>query len=155
MLEGSYIESPSLDASQITSITINMRTWGGAQYNTIEFSVAGKKIGELKADNNNLNDYKWVPTTTPSGVGSIHFSSPTSTPNEGPALSAITIETKGGSGTSTSYIYSRYMTSCNNNEPSDLEETVIVVPTAKIIRNGQLLIEYNGVYYNTLGQQVQ
>ena len=156
MIEGSYIESPSLDASQVTSITINMRTWGGVQYNTIEFSVAGKKIGELKADNNNLKDYKWEPTTTPSGVGPMHFSSPTSTPNEGPALSAITIETKGGSGTSTSYVYSRYMTSCGNNESTDLEETVVIAtPNTKIIRNGQLLIECNGVYYNTLGQQVQ
>ena len=152
MIEGSYIESPSLDASQVTSITINMRTWGGVQYNTIEFSVAGKKIGELKADNNNLKDYKWEPTTTPSGVGPMHFSSPTSTPNEGPALSAITIETKGGSGISTSYVYSRYMTSCGSNESTDLEETVVTTPSTKVIRNGQLLIEYNGVYYNTLGQ---
>ena len=154
MLEGSYIESPSLDANQITSITINMRTWGGAEYNTIEFSVAGKKIGELKADNNNLNDYKWVPTTTPSGVGSIHFSSPTSTPDKGPALSAITIETKGGSGTSTSYIYSRYITSCNN-QSSDVEETIVSPRNAKILRDGQLLIEYNGVYYNMLGQSIK
>ena len=154
MIEDSYAESPSLDASQITSITINMRTWGGTQYNTIEFSMAGKKIGELKADNNNLKDYTWKPSTTPSGVGALHFSSPTSTANEGPAFSAITIETKGGSGTSTSYIYSRYITSCNN-QSSDVEETIVSPRTAKIIRNGQLLIEYNGVYYNTLGQQVQ
>ena len=155
MIKDSYAESPSLDASQITSITINMRTWGGTQYNTIEFSVAGKKIGELKADNNNLKDYTWKPTTTPSGVGALRFSSPTSTANEGPAFSSITIETTGGgTGTTTTYTYSRYITSCNNGT-SDIEETVVEKPNTKIIRNGQLLIEYNGVYYNTLGQQVQ
>ena len=157
MIKDSYAESPSLDASQITSITINMRTWGGTQYNTIEFAVAGKKIGELKADNNNLKDYTWKPTTTttPSGVGALRFSSPTSTANEGPAFSSITVETTGGgTGTTTTYTYSRYITSCNNGT-SDIEETVVEKPNTKIIRNGQLLIEYNGVYYNTLGQQVQ
>ena len=155
MIKDSYAESPSLDASQITSITINMRTWGGTQYNTIEFAVAGKKIGELKADNNNLKDYTWKPSITPSGVGALRFSSPTSTANEGPAFSSITIETTGGgTGTTTTYIYSRYITSCNNGT-TDIEETVVEKPNYKIIRNGQLLIEYNGVYYNTLGQPMK
>ena len=154
MIKDSYAESPSLDASQITSITINMRTWGGTQYNTIEFSVAGKKIGELKADNNNLKDYTWKPTTTPSGVGAMRFSSPTCTANEGPAFSSITIETTGGgTGTTTTYSYSRYITSCNNGT-SDIEETIVEKPNTKVIRNGQLLIEYNGVYYNILGQSL-
>ncbi|MBQ9751767.1 MAG: endonuclease [Paludibacteraceae bacterium] len=155
MIKDSYAESPSLDASQITNITINMRTWGGAQYNTIEFAVAGKKIGELKAGNNNLKDYTWKPSTTPSGVGALRFSSPTSTTDEGPAFSSITIETTGGgTGTTTTYTYSRYITSCNNGT-SDIETTIVEKPNTKVIRNGQLLIEYGGVYYNTLGQQVQ
>ena len=129
-----------------------MRTWGGTQYNTIEFSVAGKKLGELKADNNNLKNYTWKPTTTPSGVGALRFSSPTSTADAGPAFSSITIETTGsGTGTTTTYSYSRYITSCDNGT-TDVEETVVEKTNTKIIRNGQLLIEYNGVYYNTLGQ---
>ena len=155
MIKDSYAESPSLDASQITSITINMRTWGGTEYNTIEFSVAGKKIGELKADNNNLKDYTWKPTTTPSGVGAMRFSSPTSTASEGPAFSSITIETTGGgTGTTTTYSYSRYITSCQGTSDIDSVE----VPTQvcnKIISNGQLLIEYKGVYYNILGQPIK
>ncbi len=155
MIKDSYAESPSLDASQITSITINMRTWGGTQYNTIEFSIAGKKIGELEADNNNLKDYTWKPTTTPSGVGAMRFSSPTCTANEGPAFSSITIETTGGgTGTTTTYTYSRYITSCDNGT-SDIQETVVEKQNTKIIRNGQLLIEHNGVYYNTLGQPMK
>ena len=155
MIKGSYVESPSVDASKLTSITINMRTWGGTQYNTIEFTVADKKIGELKADNNNLKDYTWRPTATPSGVGALRFSSPTSTANEGPAFSSISIETTGGgNSTTTTYNYSRYITSCNNGT-SDIEATIVEKPNTKVIRNGQLLIEYNGMYYNTLGQQVQ
>ena len=155
MIKDSYAESPSLDASHITSITINMRTWGGTEYNTIEFSVAGKKIGELKADNNNLKDYTWKPTTTPSGVGAMRFSSPTSTANEGPAFSSITIETTGGgTGTTTTYTYSRYITSCQGTSDIDSVELPTQVCN-KIISNGQLLIEYKGVYYNILGQPIK
>ena len=155
MIEDSYAESPSLDASQITSITINMRTWGGAQYNTIEFSMAGNKIGELSASSNSLKAYTWKPSTSITGVGALRFSSNTNTTEFGPALSSITIETTGGgTGTTTTYTYSRYITSCQGTSDIDSVE----VPTQvcnKIISNGQLLIEYNGVYYNTLGQQIQ
>ena len=155
MVKNSYIESPSVDASKITSITITMRTYGGSTYKTIEFSMAGNKIGELSASSNSLKDYTWKPSTSMTGVGALRFSSNTNTTEFGPAFSSITIETTGGgTGTTTTYSYSRYITSCNNGT-SDIEETIVEKPNTKIIRNGQLLIEYNGVYYNTLGQQVQ
>ncbi len=155
MVKNAYIESPSVDASKITSITINMRTYGGSTYKTIEFSMAGNKIGELSASSNSLKDYTWKPSTSMTGVGALRFSSNTNTTEFGPALSSITIETiGGGTGTTTTYSYSRYITSCNNGT-SDIEETIVEKLNTKIIRNGQLLIEYNGVYYNILGQQVQ
>ena len=155
MIKESYAESPSLDASKITSITINMRTWGGTQYNTIEFAVAGKKIGELKADNNNLKDYTWKPTTTPSGVGALRFSSPTSTADAGPAFSSITIETTGGgTGTTTTYAYSRYITSCSGTATEHVKVEQTKPVGKKVLSEGQLLIEYNGVYYNVLGVQL-
>ena len=151
MVTGAFIESPSIGVSKITSITIKMRTYGGSNYKTIEFSIAGKKIGELSASNKTLNDYTWKPSTSQTGVGAIRFSSNTNTTEYGPALSSITIETTGGgTGTTTTYTYSRYITSCNNGT-TDIEETIVEKPNNKIIRNGQLLIEYNGVYYNTLG----
>ena len=155
MVTGAYIESPSVDASKITSITINMRTYGGSNYKTIEFSVAGEKIGELSASSNSLKDYTWKPSTSMTGVGALRFSSNTNTTEFGPALSSITIETTGGStGTTTTYTYSRYITSCQGTSDIDSVELPTQVCN-KIISNGQLLIEYNGVYYNTLGQQIQ
>ena len=154
MVKDSYIESPSVDASKITSITINMRTYGGSQYNTIDFTVAGNKIGELSATTNKLKDYTWTPTVPPSGIGALRFSSITNTSENGPALSSITIETTGGTGTTTTYTYSRYITSCQGTSDIDFVELPTQVCN-KIISNDQLLIEYNGVYYNTLGQQVQ
>ena len=155
MVKNSYIESPSVDASKITSITINMRTYGGTTYKTIEFSMAGNKIGELSASSNSLKDYTWKPSTSMTGVGALRFSSNTNTTEFGPALSSITIETTGGgTGTTTTYTYSRYITSCQGTSDIDSVELPTQVCN-KIISNGQLLIEYNGVYYNTLGQQIQ
>ena len=171
LLKGTYIESPSLDASQLESVTINMRTHGGRIYNTIEFAVGGAKIGELVASSSNLKDYTWTPTTTASGVGPMRFSSPTCTAEKSPALSSITIKlsgkssgnddvTDGGNDGGTeeeptiSYEYSRYMTSCGD---TPVESVQVEKPTQnakKVFNNGQLLIEYNGVYYNTLGIQL-
>ena len=153
MVTGAYVESPSINASQITSITINMRTYGGTSYNTIEFTLNGTKIGELKASNKTLKDYTWTPTSTLSGSGKLRFTSNTNTDQNGPALSSIDIEMAGG-GVTTEYYYSNYVTSCGST--TDLIEVQQPQQLGnKILRDGQLLIEYNGVYYNTLGQQVQ
>ena len=164
LIEGAYIESPSLDASRLESITINMRTYGGTTYNTIEFEVGGVKIGELVAQTNNLANYTWKPSTTHAGTGPMRFSSPTCTESNAPALSSITIELSGeGSGDNggnegdgaITYVYSRFMTTCDG---TSTESVKVEQPTQKgnkIIRDGQLLIEYNGVYYNTLGVVVE
>lgn len=153
MVTNSYIESPSIHIASISSITINMRTYGGTNYNTIEFSANGTKIGELKASTNKLADYTWKPSTTLSGAGTLRFTSKTNTAEFGPALSSIHIEVSGG-GTVTTYDYSNYVTSCG---PTTAIEEVQQPQQVgnKVLREGQLLIEYNGVYYNTLGQQVQ
>ena len=153
MITNSYIElKEEIDASKISGVLINMRTYGGASYNTIEFKIGSTKIGELVAENKTLNDYIWTPKTTQSSViGKIRFTSTNNTSEYGPALSRIEITMNAPSYT---YTYSRYVTSCGNNEVTDLVENTITTKNVKIIRNGQLLIEYNGVYYNTLGQPV-
>ena len=149
MVTNSYIElQEEIDASQIQYVIINMRTYGGSNYNTIEFKVGNTKVGELVASNKTLNDYVWKAETPISAVGKLRFTSTKNTSEYGPALSSIEVDMKGPSYT---YTYSRYITSCNNGT-SDIEETIVEKTNTKIIRNGQLLIEYNGVYYNILGQ---
>ena len=152
VVKNAYIESPQVDLANITSIVVNLRSYGGATYKTLEFSMNGTKVGQIEATTNKLKDYTWTPTSTLSGTGKLRFSSNTNTAENGPALSSIAINQKTGS--SVVYTYSRYITSCNN-ETTDIEETIVAKPNTKIIRNGQLLIEYKGLYYNTLGQQVQ
>lgn len=164
LISGSYIESPSLDASKLESVTINMRTWGGTTYNTIEFTVGGKKIGQLVADNSTLKDYTWTPSSTVDAIGAMRFSSPTCTDKNSPALSSITITLNGdggGNGTdpnpgtgTTTYVYSRYITSCNQTSTENIQVEPSTPKGNKVLRDGQLQIEYNGVYYNTLGMQL-
>ncbi len=151
VVSGAYIESPQVELANITSIKVNLRTYGGSSYKTLVFSMNGTNVGEINAETNKLKDYTWTPTSTLSGSGKLRFSSTTCTAENGPALSSITINLNTGT-PSVVYVYSRYITSCNNNGPTDLEETVVTTPSTKVIRDGQLLIEYNGVYYNTLGQ---
>lgn len=152
MVTNSYIElQEEIDASQIQYVIINMRTYGGSNYNTIEFKVGNTKVGELVASNKTLNDYVWKAETPISAVGKLRFTSTKNTSEYGPALSSIEVDMKGPSYT---YTYSRYITSCNNGT-TDVEETIVAKPNTKIIRNGQLLIEYNGVYYNTLGLPIK
>ena len=152
MVTNSYIElQEEIDASKISGILIKMRTYGGASYNTIEFKIGSTKVGELVAANKTLNDYIWTATTTVSAVGKLRFTSTNNTDEYGPALSRIEVAMNAPSYT---YTYSRYITSCQGTSDIDSVELPTQVCN-KIISNGQLLIEYNGVYYNTLGQQIQ
>ena len=153
VVKNAYIESPQVDLANITSIVVNLRTYGGTTYKTLEFSMNGTKVGQIDATTNKLKDYTWTPTSTLSGTGTLRFYSNTNTAENGPALSSITINLNTGV-PSIIYVYSRFITSCNN-QSTDVEETIVEKPNTKFIRNGQLLIEYNGVYFNTLGQQVQ
>ena len=152
VVSNAYIESPQIDLANVTSIVVKLRTYGGSNYKTLEFSMNGTKVGELNATSNSLKDYTWTPSSILSGSGKLRFSSTTCAAESGPTLSSVTINLNTGT-SSVVYEYSRYITSCTNNGTTDLEETIIAVPTTnKTIRNGQLVIEYNGVYYNTLGQ---
>ena len=153
VVKNAYIESPRVDLANITSIVVNLRTYGGTTYKTLEFSMNGTKVGQIDATTNKLKNYTWTPTSTLSGTGTLRFYSNTNTAENGPALSSITINLNTGV-PSIIYVYSRFITSCNN-QSTDVDETIVDKPNTKFIRNGQLLIEYNGVYFNTLGQQVQ
>ena len=153
MVTNSYIElQEEIDASQIQYVIINMRTYGGSNYNTIEFKVGNTKVGELVASNKTLNDYVWKAETPISAVGKLRFTSTKNTSEYGPALSSIEVDMKGPSYT---YTYSRYITSCNDTSTESVKVDQPSQKGNKLLFEGQLLIEYNGVYYNSLGQQVQ
>ena len=146
---GAHIESPIVDLSKLQSITLNVRTYGGTSYNIIDITCNGQKLGTVDAVDKNLKDKTWSPSSTLTGEGKIRFSSTDNTDANGPAIAKVTMNLEGGA----SYSYSNYVTSCGST--TDLIE--VQQPRQlgnKILRDGQLLIEYNGVYYNTIGQSL-
>ena len=147
---GAYIESPTVDLSKLQSIVLNVRTYGGTSYNIIDITCNGQKLGTVDAVDKNLKDKTWSPSSVLTGEGKIRFSSTDNTDANGPAIAKVTMNLEGG----VSYSYSNYITS--DGVSTDLIEVQQSQQLGhKILCNGQLLIEYNGVYYNTLGQQVQ
>ena len=151
VVKNAYIESPQINLANVTSIVVNLRTYGGSSYKTLSFSMNGTKVGEINATTNKLKDYTWTPSSPLSGTGKLHFYSTTSTAENGPALSSIYIAMEGGNMT-TEYSYSNYITTTKSTTTGVEELMPDTKIATKIMRNGQLLIEYNGVYYNTLGQ---
>ena len=125
-----------------------MRTYGGKQYNVIDISCNGEKLGDVNAEDSNLKNKTWTPSSALSGEGKIRFSSTDNTEEFGPAIAEITIEQAGGP----TYEYSQYITLCNSTSTENIEIKQTKLIGRKILSNGKLIIELNGVYYNTLGQ---
>lgn len=146
--ENAYIESPVVNLSKLQSITLKIRTYGGKQYNIIDISCNGEKLGDVNAENSTLKNKTWEPSSELSGEGKIRFSSTDNTAVNGPAIAEITINQAGGP----TYEYSQYITLCNGTSTENIEIKQTKQIGRKILSNGQLIIELNGVYYNTLGQ---
>lgn len=146
--ENAYIESPVVHLSKLQSITLKVRTYGGKQYNVIDISCNGEKLGDVNAENSTLKNKTWEPSSALSGEGKIRFSSTDNTAVNGPAIAEITIRQAGGP----TYEYSQYITLCNGTSTENIEIKQTKQIGRKMLSNGQLIIEFNGVYYNTLGQ---
>lgn len=144
---GAYIESPTIDLSELQSIVLNVRTYGGTSYNIIDITCNGQKLGTVDAEDSTLKDKTWKPSSTLTGEGKIRFSSADNTDANGPAIAKVTMNLEGG----TSYSYSNYITTSERTSTEDIGVNPLVKEANKILNDGQLLIEYNGVYYNILG----
>lgn len=104
------IVSPTFDVSNITQITANCRTFGGASYNTINVKCEGTTLGTITAASNSLanaNISFASPKPSLSGTKSLTFSSTTTTTANGPGVASITITYSVPSVT-----YSNYTTTC-------------------------------------------
>lgn len=140
---GKELTSPEVDLSGLSSITVKIRTFGGTNYNTLNVTANGNQIATITANSKTLTDYTWTNTGSLSGISPITFSTNYGS-EKGIGISSATINAT-GVGTS----YERYITSC------DGATDVIVLPASptakKMLRDGQLIIIYNGRDYNILG----
>ena len=132
------------------SIVVNMRTYGGATYNTVDITCAGQTLGSLKASSKTLQDYtllrdeaSWM------GSGAIRFSSTTCTDKNGPGVAAITIRL-GGAET----VYTEYLTTCHSTATNMVDDSDTRIRPQKVLRDGQLLIIVEGKVYTAYGQLI-
>ena len=146
---GTYLESPSIDLSGLTSVTMKLRTYGGGSYKTVKINANGSTIGTLTAGTNKLVEYTWENTSSLSGTSTLRFESETNTDNNGPSFSEVTINATGAG-----VAYSRYITSCQTT--TEVAETQAEnVSARKILVGGQIYLQIGDNLYNLTGQRVK
>ena len=127
---------------------MNMRTYGGTDYNTVKVIANGSQIATLVAATNSMSEQTWTNTSSLSGMSTLRFESTNSTDKNGPAFDAVTINAT-GAGVS----YSRYITTCQST--IELVEPVNSAQTAhKVLIGGQMYILVGETIYNVMGQKV-
>ena len=150
LTKNAYIESTAVELSTVESIVVNMRTYGGTAYKTVDITCAGQTLGSLEASSKTLKDYtllrdeaSWM------GSGEIRFSSTTNTATFGPGVAAITIRL-GGAET----VYTEYLTTCHSTATNMVDDSDTRIRPQKVLRNGQLLIIVEGKVYTAYGQLI-
>lgn len=146
---GQYLESPSIDLSGLKSVTMTMRSYGGANYNKVNIIADSRTIGTLTAASNSLADQTWTNTATLSGMSPLRFESQNSTDKYGPAFSVVSIDAT-GAGVS----YSRYITSCQSTQEIDILPANEQTPR-KMLIDGQLYILWDNKIFNVQGIQIR
>ena len=147
--QGKVLTSPEVDLSGLASIHINMRTYGGTQYEMLDISAGGKPIAQIEATKGStMTEYTWTNTQSLSGKSPITFSTNYGD-KKGIGFSSVTINATGAGET-----YSRYITTCQ--EASELvDEFTTKAPARKILIGGQIYILMDETLFTITGQRVR
>lgn len=141
------LTSPEINLAGLSSIEINMRTYGGTQYCNLDVKAGETPIATIVATNGKtLTDYTWTNTQPLSGISPLTFSTNYGA-NQGIGFTRVTINATGSGIT-----YSAFLTNCGTFAVQNAE---IAIPTRKFIRSGQLLIQVGDQIYTVMGQKVQ
>lgn len=101
------LTSPEINLAGLSSIEVNIRTYGGTQYCNLDVKAGDTQIATIVATNGKtLTDYTWTNTQPLSGLSPLTFSTNYNT-NQGIGFSRVVINAT-GSGVS----YSAYLTDC-------------------------------------------
>lgn len=147
LVQGKYIESPTVDLAGLSSITMNIRTYSGSGNPTVHISAGENEIATLTAANNKLADYTWTNTGVLSGMSPLRFEA-TAHATQGVGFASITITATGAGVT-----YSRYITSCQ--QPTEVEIQPVQEPARKVLIGGQIYILVGERLYTITGQYVK
>ena len=147
--KGKMLTSPEIDLAGLSSIEVNIRTYGGAQYCNLDVKAGDTPIATIVATNGKtLTDYTWTNTQNFSGRSPLTFSTNYNT-GQGIGFTSVTINAT-GSGTT----YSAYLT---NTGTADIEKRS-QEPKAnsqKLLIDNQLYIQVGDHIYTITGQKVK
>ena len=153
--QGKTIESPAIDLMYLSSITVNMRTYGGTSYDQLQVAEETGVLTTMQATSGStMKEYSWTNNLYVAGTSKLIFSCSNSANNKGIGVKSIVINAAGAGTT-----FSRYITSCLEPTPSDPTDIDQMVngksSNRKFIHRGHLFIEVDGRIYTITGQKIK
>ena len=145
--KGKVLTSPEINLAGLSSIKVNMRTYGGTQYCNLDVKAGSTQIATIEAtQGKKLTDYTWTNTSVLTGNSALTFST-NYVSDRGIGIASVTINATGSGVT-----YSDYITFC---QATGIEKQPTEQEVRKVLINGQLYIMVNEQLYTIMGQRVR
>ena len=147
--KGKILTSPAVNLAGLSSIEVNIRTYGGTSYCNLDVKAGETQIATIVATNGKtLTDYTWTNTQPLSGTSPLTFSTNYGT-NQGIGFTRVVINATGSGIT-----YSQFITSCGT---TDIEKTnqQPIANSQKLLINNQLYIQVGDQLYTVTGQRIK
>ena len=146
--KGKMLTSPEINLAGLSSIEVNIRTYGGTSYCNLDVKAGDTQIATIVATNGKtLTDYTWTNTQPLSGTSPLTFTTNYNT-NQGIGFTRVTINATGSGVT-----YSQFITSCG--DPSEISNLQSPIINHKYIENGRLFIQVGDQIYTVTGQRIR
>lgn len=145
--KGKMLTSPEINLAGLSSIKVNIRTYGGTSYCNLDVKAGDTQIATIVATNGKtLTDYTWTNTQPLSGIAPLTFSTNYNS-LQGIGFTRVTINATGSGVT-----YSAFLTDCGS---TDIENVNRKSSNRKYIKNGRLFIQVGDQIYTVTGQKVR
>ena len=146
---GKTLTSPEIDLAGLSSIEVNMRTYGGTQYCNLDVKAGNTQIATIEATGGKtLKDYTWNNTAVLSGSSALTFSTNYGE-NQGIGFTKVVINATGAGA-----VYDRYITSCQT--ATEIINTSVDEQAAKKILIGrQMYILVGEQLFTITGQRIK
>ena len=145
--KGKILTSPEVNLAGLSSIEVNIRTYGGTSYCNLDVKAGETQIATIVATNGKtLTDYTWTNTQPLSGTSPLAFSTNYNT-GQGIGFTRVTINATGSGVT-----YSAFLTDCGT---TDIENVNRKSSNRKYIKNGRLFIQVGDRIYDSLGRIIE
>ena len=141
--KGKVLTSPEIDLAGLSSIEVNIRTYGGQQYCNLDVRAGDTQIATIVATNGKtLTDYTWTNTQPLSGRSPLTFSTNYNA-SQGIGFTRVVINATGSGVT-----YSAYLTDCGT---TGIENNVSEEAPQKVLIGGQIYLKINNQLYTITG----